>query len=194
MSRLRRLVLSGRYFFVTCNLLRTRAVLSEDDFEIRARVIEARREEHGFLLALWVFLPDPAAAGHAILGPRCLKGISLVMESVKVSSTRQINAQRGALGRLWQGRFFHRALRTVKEYQETADYLDLNPLRRGLVKGPEDWKWSSAHEYAFPALPEARHQPPLRIDRVRIPPDERARIRTKATMLQNPPAIKIGGP
>ena len=50
MSRLRRLVLSGRYFFVTCNLLRTRAVLSEDDFEIRARVIEARREEHGFLL------------------------------------------------------------------------------------------------------------------------------------------------
>jgi hypothetical protein len=33
-SRLRRLVLSDRYFFVTCNLLRTRAVLNEDGFEI----------------------------------------------------------------------------------------------------------------------------------------------------------------
>jgi hypothetical protein len=42
MSRLRRLVLSDRYFFVTCNLLRTRAVLSEDDFEVLARVMQAR--------------------------------------------------------------------------------------------------------------------------------------------------------
>jgi hypothetical protein len=41
-----------------------------------------------------VFLPEPAAAGHAILGPRYLKGISLVMESLKANSTRQINAAR----------------------------------------------------------------------------------------------------
>jgi putative transposase len=179
MSRLRRLVLADRYFFVACNLLRTRAVLNEDDFEILARVMQARRAEHGFLLTAWVFLPDH---WHAILGPRYLKGLSRVMESVKVSSTRQINAGRGELGRLWQGRFFDRALRTVKEYQETVEYIHLNPLRRGLVKRPEDWKWSSVHEYAFPPRPEARHQPPLRIDRVRpacagrIPAEERARI------------------
>jgi len=176
MSRLRRLVLSGRYFFVTCNLLRTRAVLNEDDFEILARVMQTRREEHGFLLTAWGFLPDPAAAGHAILGPRYLKGISLIMESVKVCPTRQINAARGKLGRLWQGRFFDRALRTVKEYQERVEYIHWNPLRRGLLKRPEDCKWSSAHEYAFPAVPEARHQASLRIDRARIPADERARI------------------
>ena len=98
------------------------------------------------------------------------------MESVKVTSTLQINAQAGELGRLWQGRFFDRALPTVKEYQKTVECTDSNPLRRGLLKRPEDWKWSSVREYAFPALPEARHQPPLRIDRVRIPSDERARI------------------
>jgi hypothetical protein len=48
--------------------------------------------------------------------------------------------------------------------------------RRALVKRREDWKWSGVHEYAFPAVLEARYQPPLRIDRVRIPADERARI------------------
>jgi hypothetical protein len=46
-----------------------------------------------------------------------------------------------------------------------------NPVRRGLLKRPEDWKWSSFHECVFPAVAEARHQPPLRIDRVRIPAD-----------------------
>jgi REP element-mobilizing transposase RayT len=132
MSRLRRVVVTSRHFSVTCNVLRTRAMLSEDDFETLARVMQARREEHGFFLTAWVFFPDPAAAGHAILGPRYLKGISVVVESVEVSSTRQINAARGELGRLWHGRFFDGALRTVKEYQETVEYTDLNPLRRAL--------------------------------------------------------------
>ena len=155
---------------------RTRAVLKEDHFEILARVMQARRGERGFLLTAGLFLPDPAAAGRAILGPRYLKGISLVLESAKVSSTRQINAARGELERLWLGLFFDRGMRTVKENQERVEYIHWNPLRRGLLKQPEDRKWSSLHEYAFPALPEARRRPPLRIDRVRIPADERARI------------------
>jgi hypothetical protein len=74
-------------------------VLNEDDLEILAQVMQARRKEHRFLLTAWVFPPDPAAAGHAILGPRYLKGIPAVMEWVKVSSTRQINAAREELGR-----------------------------------------------------------------------------------------------
>jgi len=42
-SRLRRLVLSDRYFFVTCNLLRTRVKLDDKDLAVLARVIAARR-------------------------------------------------------------------------------------------------------------------------------------------------------
>jgi len=47
MSRLRRLVVSDRYFFVTCNLLRARNRLDDDDFEVLARVIEARHAAQG---------------------------------------------------------------------------------------------------------------------------------------------------
>jgi hypothetical protein len=39
MSRLRRLVNSDRYFFVTCNLRHTRTWLEGRDFEILARVV-----------------------------------------------------------------------------------------------------------------------------------------------------------
>ncbi len=47
MSRLRRLVVSDRSFFVTSNLLRARSRLEPADFEILARVIEARPREQG---------------------------------------------------------------------------------------------------------------------------------------------------
>ncbi len=173
MSRLRRLVLSDRYFFITCNLRGTRGPFKDDDFEILARVFEARRAEHGIFLTAWVFLPDH---WHAVMGVRYPRTISLVVESIKVASTRQMNTHQKESGRLWQGRFFDRALRTVKEYNETVEYIHWNPVRRGLVARPEEWKWSSVHEYGFENMAGPQHTPPLRTDRVRLPTDEKARI------------------
>ena len=48
-------------------------------------------------------------------------------------------------------------------------------MRRGLVKRPGEWEWSSYADYAGPeeGLPQ---QSILRTDRVRLPADEAARI------------------
>ena len=173
MSRLRRLVLSDRYFFVTCNVQRRRQELEDRDFRILARVIAARRIEHEFLLTAWVFLPDH---WHAVIGVRYPKTISAVMGAIKVSSTRQINSSYKEAGRLWQGRFFDRALRTVREYNKAVEYIHLNPVRRGLVAKPQDWFWSSVREYSGSLQDEATRHPFLPIDRVLLPSDERTRI------------------
>lgn len=47
MSRLRRMVLSGRFFFISCRVLPTRGILSETEFSILASVINERRAERG---------------------------------------------------------------------------------------------------------------------------------------------------
>lgn len=99
--------------------------------------------------------------------------ISSAMNSVKTGSTRQINLMRGEAGVLWQGRFFDRALRTVKEYRETVDYIHWNPVKAGLASCPEEWPWSSAIDYAEHANESKRV---LGIDPVELPADERARI------------------
>jgi putative transposase len=64
----------------------------------------------------------------------------------------------------------------VKEYHETVEYIHWNPVRRGLVARPEEWPWSSVREYGSEKTADARHAPALRIDRVKIPADEKARI------------------
>jgi len=99
-----------------------------------------------------------------------------VLQAVKVSSTIAINVRLGEAGELWQGRFFDRALRTVKEYHKKVEYIHWNPVRRGLVKRPEEWKWSSAVEYAGVDAAEQEGQCGLAIDRVRLPADENTRI------------------
>ena len=153
-SRLRRLVSSDRFFFITCRVLPRRKELAEGEFACLARVLEERRKKYVFLLTAWVLLPDH---WHAIFFPKSRLTLSRVMEAIKVSSTLLINGARGERGLLWQGRFFDRALRTVKEYHEAVDYVHGNPVRAGLVKRAEDWRWSSVHntQVACPCpLPE----------------------------------------
>jgi hypothetical protein len=71
---------------------------------------------------------------------------------------------------------FDRALRTVKEHHEKVDYIHQNPVRAGLVERAEDWPWSSVREYSGTLRAPASVHPILRIDRILLPADERARI------------------
>jgi hypothetical protein len=87
MSRLRRLVLFDRFFFITCRLLPHRRMVEESEFECLAGVVRERREKHHFVLTAWVFLPDPAAAGHAIIFPRFPVTISRVMDQGKAAES-----------------------------------------------------------------------------------------------------------
>jgi len=169
MSRLRRPFLDDRYFFVTVKLLPRRVILQEDDFRLLARSLAKMRRKHRFVLSAWVFLPDH---WHAVVYPPHPPSISVVFKAVKVSSMIAINVASGRGGELWQGRFFDRALRTVKEYNETVEYIHLNPVRCGLVRRAEDWAWSSVHEYAGRNAEEQEQRCGLTVDRVRLPADE----------------------
>jgi len=171
MSRLRRLVVSDSWFFITCRVLPWRGILTASEFACLGAVIHERRKKHGFLLGAWVFLPNH---WHAIFYPPYPLTISTVMESIKVGATKRINYFRGELGLLFPPRFLDRALRTVKG--EKVEYIHLNPVKAGLAKRPEDGPWSSIHDYTdnltdAPVTPSG-----LSVDRVLLPADPRTRI------------------
>jgi REP element-mobilizing transposase RayT len=159
-SKLRRPLLFDRYSFIAVRPLSRREKFTEPDFALLARAFTRARALHPSYLRAWVFLPDPAAAGHCICAPVYPVTISLAMKSVKPCSADRrfcgprlfsmsaVNQRRGADGELWQPRFFDRALRSVKEYNEEVEYIRLNPVRAGRVSRPEDGRWSSYNEYA----------------------------------------------
>ena len=53
------------------------------------------------------------------------------------------------LGSFWQKRYYDRNVRDAREFMVKLRYLHRNPVKRGLVKEPGDWKWSSFRHYAF---------------------------------------------
>jgi putative transposase len=161
------LQVTGKPFFITCNLLPVRTLLTEADFQALASAVVRVRGRRGFLFTGYVFMPDH---WHALIIPREGDMLPNLMDAVKVASTLGINRSRHAKGPVWQPRFFDRIVRNVREYQRTMEYMHLNPVRRGLVSKPEDWLWSSIHSYGGAA--------PVRLpmDQITLPSDERTRL------------------
>ena len=89
-------------------------------------------------------------------------------------STILINRRRAGRSELRQARFFDRALRTVKEYNDKVEYVHLDPVKAGRIRRPEDWPWSSVREYSGSIQDETTRHLHLPIDRVLLPSAERA--------------------
>jgi putative transposase len=52
-------------------------------------------------------------------------------------------------GPFWQKRYHDRNVRDAREFTVKLRYLHRNPVKRGLVTDPGDWKWSSFRHYAL---------------------------------------------
>jgi len=80
---------------------------------------------------------------HLILVPACEDGLRSALGEAHRRYTRMINFREKCRGHLWQERF-HSFPMDETYLNICARYVELNPVRAGLVAKAEDWAWSSA--------------------------------------------------
>jgi REP element-mobilizing transposase RayT len=52
-------------------------------------------------------------------------------------------------GVFWQKRYYDRNVRDEREFVDKLRYIHRNPVKAGLCKLPEAWRWSSFRHYAL---------------------------------------------
>jgi hypothetical protein len=65
-----------------------------------------------------------------------------------------------------QHQSWDRFVRHAREFNERLLYMHPNPVRKGLVKRPEDWRWSSYNNFALEQ--ERAASCPIEVDYVRM--------------------------
>lgn len=75
------------------------------------------------------------------------KGISIFLSQLSNSYTKYFNVKYGRIGPLLQGAFKAVRIETDEQLVHVSRYIHLNPVVSGLVKRPENYKWSSYLEY-----------------------------------------------
>lgn len=79
---------------------------------------------------------------HLVLNTRAAK-LSQLMRHLNGVYTQRFNRRHGKVGHVFQGRFKAILVDRDAYLLAVCRYVDLNPVRAGLVAAPADWVWSS---------------------------------------------------
>lgn len=118
------------------------------------------RDAMGFRLVGYVVMPEHV---HLLISEPAQGTPSTVLQKLKLRVARRLRERKrvGGLGgtpleveasseplrAFWQARFYDFNVYTQKKRMEKLHYMHANPVIRGLVKHPKDWRWSSWAAY-----------------------------------------------
>ncbi|MDP3192716.1 transposase [Rhodoferax sp.] len=84
---------------------------------------------------------------HLLATPKTADGLPKMMQAVGRSYVRYFNDAQKRSGTLWEGRYKSTLIQTDRYLLACMAYIDLNPVRAGLVVQPQDYPWSSYLHY-----------------------------------------------
>lgn len=80
---------------------------------------------------------------HLLVTPETTEGASRLMQSVGRRYVQYINRTYRRTGTLWEGRFKSSAVQEERYFLLCSRYIELNPVRAGMVVDPGQYRWSS---------------------------------------------------
>jgi putative transposase len=86
---------------------------------------------------------------HLVMTPGSPDAIGRVMQSVGRRYVRHFNRASGRTGALWEGRYRATVIDSDSYLLACYRYVELNPVRAGMVTLPGDYRWSSYRTNAF---------------------------------------------
>jgi REP element-mobilizing transposase RayT len=72
-----------------------------------------------------------------------LDQLALGMHRLNGVYAQRFNREHGFTGHLFQGRYHLKPIKDEAHLPESVRYVLLNPVRAGLCRRPEEWRWSS---------------------------------------------------
>ena len=98
------------------------------------------RDGQDYRLLAWVVMPNHVH----LLVEIWQKPMAELLQGWKGYTARRINRVLGRRGKLWQDDYWDRYIRDEAHYRKVVRYIELNPVKAGLAKTPEQWPFSSA--------------------------------------------------
>jgi putative transposase len=84
---------------------------------------------------------------HLLATPEDSSGVPLMMQAIGRQYVRYFNRRQARTGTLWEGRYRSTLIQAERYLLACMVYIDLNPVRAGMVSDPAAYPWSSHAHY-----------------------------------------------
>lgn len=152
----------GHLHFITCSCyLRLPLLRSVRARNLFVEILDEIRFRYQFALVGLVVMPEHF---HLLMGEPKVGTPSLVLQILKQQVSRKLRQRRrkcisssqlclwqeslnAGPRSFWQRRFYDFNVWSRRKKIEKLHYMHMNPVKRGLVEHPKDWRWSSYASY-----------------------------------------------
>lgn len=145
MARLPRLTIPGFPQHVILRGNNRQAIFATAaDYETLLRLLDENARKFRVAVHAYVLMSNHV---HLLVTPEEDSSLPLTMQAVGRSYVRYFNRAQGRTGTLWEGRYRSTLIQTERYLLTCMAYIDLNPVRAGLVADPAQYTWSSYGHY-----------------------------------------------
>ncbi|MDP5238607.1 transposase [Uliginosibacterium sp. 31-16] len=145
MSRLPRLYIPGLPQLITQRGNNRSSVFADEaDFQQYRQHLRESAREAGVALHAYVLMPDHA---HLLITPPDEDAAGSLMQRLGRRYVRWFNDRHHRSGTLWEGRYRSTVVEPNEWLHAASRYIELNPVRAGLVASAEHYPWSSCRHH-----------------------------------------------
>ena len=144
MSEIRETGVGYTYHISTRCVDQTYLLHKEELKEIAINVIEKAKKKYDFYCFCFTIMDNHI---HMIIQTPNEDNNTLIIQVINKNIATQGNKALDRKGHFWGERFHSTLIESEEQLINTLVYLNLNPVKAGLVYDPKDWAWSSYNTY-----------------------------------------------
>lgn len=110
------------------------------DYELLLSLAEENARKHQVAIHGYVLMSNHF---HLLATPETDDGIPQLMQAIGRRYVRTFNLRHRRTGTLWEGRYRSTLIQAERHLLACMVYMDLNPVRAGMVADPVEYPWSS---------------------------------------------------
>ncbi|HXM64085.1 MAG TPA: transposase [Terriglobales bacterium] len=146
---LQRFQQSGQSHFLTFSCHRRQPKFANPEaYDLFLQCLEDMRRRFAMCIYGYVVMPEHV---HLLVNEPQHATLAEAIHFLKLSFAKRLPNRKHATesSSFWQKRYYDRNVRDAQEFRIKLRYVHRNPVERGLVKEPAEWKWSSYQHYAL---------------------------------------------
>ena len=120
--------------------------LEGGDSEKYLELLKYYKRKFGFKLFGYCLMPNHI---HLIIEPKHPDDLAKFMQGLSQAYTMWFNGKYKTVGQLWQGRFKSMVITKDSYFLDCIYYVEMNPIRAGIVSSPVDYALSSYKDRVF---------------------------------------------